>query len=75
MHVDSDFATVAGVMPEVQQRDIRTIITGIWNIIAARSQITGSYETTLVVKLLAVLVSALGDALVQPETKPRSGAA
>src|SRR5512142_3130787 len=27
------------------------ILTGIWNVIAVRSQITGSYETTLIVKL------------------------
>jgi hypothetical protein len=33
------------------------VITGIWNVIAVRSQITGSYETTLVVRLIAVTIS------------------
>ena len=33
------------------------VITGVWNIVAVRSQITGSYETTLVVKLIVVVVS------------------
>jgi hypothetical protein len=28
------------------------IVTGVWNLIAVRSQITGSYETTLAVKLI-----------------------
>src|SRR5262249_2258616 len=31
------------------------IVTGIWNVIAVRSQVTGGYETTLVVKLVVVL--------------------
>ena len=35
------------------------VVTGIWNIIAVRSQITGSYQTTLVVKLVVVLVSGV----------------
>jgi putative copper export protein len=39
------------------------IITGIWNLIAARSQITGSYETTLVVKLIVVAISGIAAAL------------
>ena len=39
------------------------MITGIWNVIAVRSQITGSYETTLVVKLVVVLVSGVTAAL------------
>jgi putative copper export protein len=39
------------------------IVTGIWNVIAVRSQITGSYETTLVVKLVVVAVSGLAAAL------------
>ena len=39
------------------------IITGIWNVIAVRSKITGSYETTLVVKLAVVAVSGVTAAL------------
>jgi len=39
------------------------IVTGIWNIIAVRSQITGSYETTLVVKLIVVAISGVTAAL------------
>jgi putative copper export protein len=39
------------------------VITGIWNIIAVRSQVTGSYETTLVVKLIAVAISGVSAAL------------
>ena len=39
------------------------VITGIWNIIAVRSQITGSYETTLVVKLIVVVISGVTAAM------------
>jgi putative copper export protein len=39
------------------------VITGIWNIVAVRSQIHGSYETTLVVKLIAVAISGVSAAL------------
>jgi putative copper export protein len=39
------------------------IVTGIWNVIAVRSQVTGSYETTLIVKLVLVAVSGLTAAL------------
>jgi putative copper export protein len=39
------------------------IITGIWNIIAVRSQIHGSYETTLIVKLTVVAISGAAAAL------------
>jgi putative copper export protein len=39
------------------------IITGIWNVIAVRSQVIGSYETTLVVKLVVVLISGVTAAL------------
>ncbi len=39
------------------------IVTGVWNVIAVRSQITGSYETTLVVKLIVVAISGLTAAL------------
>jgi putative copper export protein len=39
------------------------VITGIWNIIAVRSQITGRYQTTLVVKLIVVVISGISAAL------------
>ena len=39
------------------------IVTGIWNVIAVSSQVTGSYETTLIVKLVLVAVSGLTAAL------------
>lgn len=39
------------------------IVTGIWNMIAVRSQITGSYEVTLVVKLVVVAISGVTAAL------------
>jgi putative copper export protein len=39
------------------------IATGVWNVIAVRSQITGSYQTTLVVKLVAAAVSGVTAAL------------
>jgi putative copper export protein len=39
------------------------VITGIWNIAAVRSQIKGSYETTLVVKLIVVAISGVTAAL------------
>jgi putative copper export protein len=39
------------------------IITGIWNVVAVRSKVTGSYETTLIIKLAAVAVSGVAAAL------------
>lgn len=39
------------------------IVTGIWNVIAVRSQITGSYDTTLVVKLVVVAISGVAAGL------------
>jgi putative copper export protein len=39
------------------------VLTGIWNIVAMRSQITGGYETTLVVKLIVVAISGVTAAL------------
>jgi putative copper export protein len=39
------------------------VITGIWNIIAVRPQIHGSYQTTLVVKLVVVAISGIAAAL------------
>jgi putative copper export protein len=39
------------------------ILTGIWNMIAVRGQITGSYQVTLIVKLAVVAVSGITAAL------------
>src|SRR5262249_46624204 len=39
------------------------ILTGIWNIAAVRSPVTGSYETTLIIKLVAVAVSGVAAVL------------
>ena len=39
------------------------VATGIWNIVAERGKITGSYETTLVVKLIVVTISGVTAAL------------
>jgi putative copper export protein len=39
------------------------VLTGIWNVLAVRPQITGSYRTTLIVKLVVVLVSGVAAAL------------
>src|SRR6516225_5391032 len=39
------------------------LLTGVWNMIAERSKISGSYETTLVVKLVVVAVSGVTAAL------------
>ena len=35
------------------------IATGVWNIVAQRAQIAGRYETTLIVKLVVVLLSGV----------------
>jgi putative copper export protein len=39
------------------------VITGVWNTVAVRSQVTGSYQTTLTVKLIVVLISGVTAAL------------
>jgi putative copper export protein len=39
------------------------LVTGVWSIVAVRSQITGRYEVTLVVKLIVVLISGVTAAL------------
>lgn len=39
------------------------LITGVWNIAAGRPEITGSYETTLIIKLIVVAVSGITAAL------------
>jgi putative copper export protein len=39
------------------------IVTGIWNVVAVRSQVSGSYETTLIIKIAVVAVSGVAAAL------------
>ena len=46
------------------------VITGIWNIAAVHAQIKGSYETTLVVKLIVVAISGVTAALHARARKP-----
>ncbi|HTT54835.1 MAG TPA: hypothetical protein VMH35_25870 [Streptosporangiaceae bacterium] len=50
------------------------IITGVWNVIAVRGQITGDYRTTLIVKLIVVLISGVAAALHQ-RARGRAGLA
>jgi putative copper export protein len=50
------------------------VITGIWNVVAVRSQITGRYEATLVVKLVAVAVSGVA-ALLHARARSPAGLA
>ena len=47
------------------------VITGIWNIAAVRAQVHGSYETTLVVKLIVVVISGVTAALHARARDPR----
>jgi putative copper export protein len=47
------------------------VITGIWNIAAVQSQIKGSYETTLVVKLIVVVISGVAAGLHARARNPR----
>ena len=47
------------------------VITGIWNIAAVHAQVHGSYETTLVVKLIVVVISGVTAALHARARKPR----
>jgi putative copper export protein len=39
------------------------VLTGIWNVAAVRSKVSGSYETTLIVKIAVVAVSGVAAAL------------
>jgi len=39
------------------------VVTGIWNIAAVHAEVHGSYETTLVVKLIVVAISGAAAAL------------
>jgi putative copper export protein len=39
------------------------LLTGVWNVIAVRGQVTGSYQVTLIVKLIVVAVSGVTAAL------------
>lgn len=48
------------------------VATGVWNIFAVRDEIHGSYRTTLVVKLVIVLISGLAAALHARARTPRA---
>lgn len=48
------------------------VLSGLWNVIAVRAQVTGSYEITLVVKLIVVAISGVSAALhARARSKPR----
>jgi putative copper export protein len=51
------------------------VITGVWNIIAVRSRIAGSYQATLILKLVAVLISGVTAFLHARARTPRATAA
>jgi putative copper export protein len=48
------------------------IATGIWNIVAVRQQITGKYETTLIIKLVFVVLSGGSAVLHARARRPRT---
>lgn len=50
------------------------VLTGVWNIVAERTQIAGQYETTLIVKLVVVLLSGVA-ALLHARARRPSGQA
>ena len=50
------------------------IVTGLWNIAAVRSQIHGSYRTTLIVKLVVVAISGVA-ALLHARARTPAGQA
>ena len=50
------------------------IVTGIWNVAAVRSQIHGSYRTTLIVKLVVVAISGV-TALLHARARTSAGQA
>jgi putative copper export protein len=39
------------------------ILTGIWNVVAVRSKVSGSYEATLIIKIVVVAISGVAAAL------------
>lgn len=39
------------------------VVTGVWNVIAAGSQVRGTYQTTLIVKLVVVTISGVAAVL------------
>jgi len=47
------------------------VVTGIWNIAAVHAEVNGSYETTLVVKLIVVAISGITAALHARARNPR----
>ena len=47
------------------------VVTGIWNIAAVHAEVNGSYETTLMVKLIVVAISGITAALHARARNPR----
>jgi hypothetical protein len=47
------------------------VLTGLWNVIAERDEVSGSYQTTLVVKLVVVLLSGAAAYLHTRARSPR----
>jgi putative copper export protein len=50
------------------------ILTGIWNVAAVRSKVSGSYETTLIIKIVVVAISGVTAAL-HARARSRAGLA
>jgi len=50
------------------------ILTGIWNVAAVRSKVSGSYETTLIIKIVVVAISGAAAAL-HARARSRAGLA
>jgi putative copper export protein len=50
------------------------ILTGIWNVAAVRPEVTGSYETTLIIKIVVVALSGVA-ALLHARARSRAGLA
>jgi putative copper export protein len=50
------------------------VLTGVWNIVAERDEITGAYRTTLIVKLVVVVISGVS-AFLHARSRSRVGLA
>src|SRR5215472_10734275 len=68
-------ATVARRFSQVAWPAFAVLVaTGVWNVIAVRSQLSGRYETTLIVKLIVVLISGV-TAFLHARAKSKAGLA
>ncbi|HEY1346592.1 MAG TPA: hypothetical protein VGF54_16505, partial [Streptosporangiaceae bacterium] len=50
------------------------ILTGIWNVVAVRPEVSGSYETTLIIKIVVVAISGVAAGL-HARARSRAGLA